>query len=185
VHVHARLPGFRQSLFCHVRRELASLNQEEQGLMQNFPHVYTVRSVTAIEGDVQLLAPGLPPLSTETPAEFDGPGDRWSPETLFVGSVIDCFALTFRGVARASKLPWSAMHCEASGTLDRVDSVTQFTDLDLRVQVEVPAGVDLERARRVVEKAERNCLIANSLKTRMHFDNDVEVASSGPVLATA
>ena len=152
--------------------------------MQNFPHVYSVRSVTSAEGDVQLVAPGLPPLSTETPAEFDGPGDRWSPETLFVGSVIDCFALTFRGVARASKLPWTAMRCEASGTLDRVDSVTQFTDLELHVRVEVPSGVDLERARHIVEKAERNCLIANSLKTTMHFDNDVEVATPGSVLAT-
>jgi organic hydroperoxide reductase OsmC/OhrA len=153
--------------------------------MQNFPHVYTVRSVTPIEGDVQLCATGLSPLSTETPAEFDGPGDRWSPETLLVGAVIDCFALTFRGVARASKLPWTAMHCEASGTLDRVENVSQFTDLDLRVHVEVPPGVELERARRVVEKAERNCLIANSLKATMHFDNEVEVTSPGCLAATA
>ncbi|WP_410959978.1 OsmC family protein, partial [Salmonella sp. SAL4434] len=76
-------------------------------MMQAFPHRYRVKGSGSVTGDVELIAAGLPPLRSESPAEFDGPGDRWSPETLLVGAVADCFLLTFRAIARASKLSWT------------------------------------------------------------------------------
>ena len=45
--------------------------------MHPYPHVYTVQTTGAPEGDVPLSSPGLPVLATAPPAEFDGPGDRW------------------------------------------------------------------------------------------------------------
>jgi organic hydroperoxide reductase OsmC/OhrA len=141
--------------------------------MQPFPHRYTVRAVTPQTGDVALRSDGLHDLPTDTPEAFNGPGNRWSPETLLVGAIVDCFALTFRAVAQASRLTWTSLDCEASGTLDRVSGVTRFTDVDLRVKLDVPHAADLERARKVVEKSERNCLVANSLTAAMHFENEI------------
>jgi peroxiredoxin-like protein len=144
--------------------------------MQEFPHFYTVRAAGAVEGDVELTAERLPGLRSASPAEFGGPGDRWSPETFLVGAVADCFILTFRAVARASQLSWTSLRCDATGTLDRSDRLTQFTDVDLRARLTLPAGSDMDRARRALEKAERGCLISNSLKAKVHLESEIDVA---------
>src|SRR5437762_7452446 len=127
--------------------------------MQEFPHHYAVTAAGATEGDVDLTAAGLPRLRSASPAEFGGPGDRWSPETLLVGAVADCFILTFRAVARASKLSWTSLQCDATGQLDRIDRVTQFTSVDIHAHLSVPAGTDPDQASRALDKAERSCLI--------------------------
>ncbi len=132
--------------------------------MKPFPHLYEVSAEAAEAGRVELSAPGLATLESDGPVEFDGPGDRWSPEMLLVGAAADCFILTFRAIARASKLPWIRLSCGAKGTLDRVERETRFTALELDAELVVPAGSDLDRARRLLEKAERGCLITSSLK---------------------
>ena len=100
---------------------------------------------------------------TAPPAEFDGPGDRWSPETLLVAAVADCFLLSFRGVARANKFDWHSLECSVEGTLDRVEGRTRFTRMAVRATLRVPAGTDEAKARQLVERAEHVCLISNSL----------------------
>jgi organic hydroperoxide reductase OsmC/OhrA len=150
--------------------------------MHAFPHRYTTVASAEVEGDVRLTAARLPALATATPAEFDGPGDRWSPETLLVAAVGDCFVLTFRGIARASKLPWSSVTCEVEGVLERVERVTQFTRFDIRVKLQVPPGTNVDQARRLVEKAEQTCLITNSLRGETRLETQVEV---GPGTAEA
>ena len=123
--------------------------------MQDLPHHYFVSAEGTSAGDVLLDAPRVPVLRSASPAEFGGPGNRWSPETLLLGAVADCFVLTFRAVAQASRLPWSFLRCEGVGTLDRVDRALQFTDVTLQVSLSVPAGVDPYRARRRWTKRSR------------------------------
>jgi hypothetical protein len=48
---------------------------------------------------VALTAKRPTTLQSAAPAEFDGPGNRWSPETLLVGAVPDCFILTLSAEA--------------------------------------------------------------------------------------
>jgi organic hydroperoxide reductase OsmC/OhrA len=144
--------------------------------MHALPHRYRVKGTGRITGDVELTADRLTTLRSASPAEFDGPGDRWSPETLLVGAVADCFILTFRAIANASKLAWLSLDCDVTGTLDRVDRVTQFTHFDLAAHVVVPAGVDAEAARHALEKAERNCLISSSLKAAVVLNATVAVS---------
>jgi organic hydroperoxide reductase OsmC/OhrA len=148
--------------------------------MHAFPHRYEVTARTTATGDVELSAEGLPTLASQAPAQFDGPGDRWSPETLLAGAVGDCVILTFRAVARLSNVPWTSLACTVTGTLDRVDHVTQFTAFAIRARLTVPPGADLERARRALEKAKQNCLISNSLKGECHLTAEIEVASATP-----
>src|SRR5215216_3800175 len=145
--------------------------------MQEFPHHYSVAATGTAQGDVELIADHLTNLTSASPTEFDGPGDRWSPETLLVGAVGDCFILTLRAVARASRLPWTSVRCQVTGTLDRIDRVTQFTKFEIQAHLEVPAGTDAEHARRALEKAERGCLISNSLKGAIHLVSKIEEAA--------
>jgi organic hydroperoxide reductase OsmC/OhrA len=143
--------------------------------MHEFPHHYQVTASAAVAGEIELAAEGLPRLPSASPPQFEGPGDCWSPETLLVGAVADCFVLTFRAVARASNLPWTSLHCNATGTLDRVERVSHFTRFDLVARLIVPEGTNPELARRALEKAERNCLVSNSLRASVHLEAIVEV----------
>ena len=138
--------------------------------MHPFPHQYTVHASAEATGDVPLTATGLPPIASAPPAEFDGPGDRWSPETLLCAAVADCFVLSFRAVARASKLDWTALEARVEGKLDRVDGRTFFTEFVVHAALRVPAGTDQERAKKLLEKSEHACLISNSLVAQRHLD---------------
>jgi len=86
--------------------------------MQEFPHHYTVTAKASTASDVELEADRLAPLSSASPAEFGGPGDRWSPETLLVAAIGDCLILTFRAIARGSGLAWTSFECHVTGRLD-------------------------------------------------------------------
>jgi organic hydroperoxide reductase OsmC/OhrA len=145
--------------------------------MQAFPHHYTVSANGSGTGDVELNADGLPTLRSASPIPFDGPGDRWSPETLLVAAVGDCLILTFRAVARASGLAWTSLECDVTGTLDRIDRTTRFVAFDVRARLHVPRGTDPDRARQVLEKAKRSCLISNSLNGAIHLVPTIDVAA--------
>ena len=134
--------------------------------MQAYPHRYDVHAAADAEGSVLVRSEGLPTLATAPPPQYGGPGDQWSPETLLVAATADCFILTFRAIATASKLPWRRLGCDAEGVLDRRDGVVRFTELHLRARLVVPPGVDAERAKRLLEKAEAACLVTNSLAFR-------------------
>ena len=146
--------------------------------MQALPHRYRVKGAGRTTGDVELTAERLTTIQSASPAEFDGPGDRWSPETLLVGALADCFILTFRAVAKASRLSWISLDCDVTGTLDRPDRVTQFTRFDMTAHLTIPAGEDSDRAGQALEKADRNCLISSSLKASFAVHATVESGRS-------
>jgi|KBSMisStandDraft_5_1062788.scaffolds.fasta_scaffold40103_2 organic hydroperoxide reductase OsmC/OhrA len=143
--------------------------------MQKFPHRYVVIAAGDTLDDIELASDSLPPLRSAPPTEFDGPGDRWSPETLLVGAVAACYVLTFRAVARASRVSWTWLRCEVGGTLKKVDQALQFTDFEVRARLNIPATMDVTQARWALEKAERQCLISNSLKGTKHLTIAIEI----------
>ena len=143
--------------------------------MQAFPHIYRVAGTTANEGAVTLTSAGLPALQSWPPAEFGGPGDAWSPETLLVGAIADCFLLSFRAIARAGGLAWTSIRCNVDATLDRVGGVTRFTHYRLSVDLQVPSGTEAEAAQKALHKAKKTCLISNSLLADCEINAVVQV----------
>ena len=142
------------------------------------PHRYQVTATAAPDGDVMLLGDGLRALRSQAPAAFGGPGDRWSPETLLVGAVADCFALTFRAVARAAGLQWTSLECEADGVLDRAPGGPQFTSFRIRAYLKVTSGSTDAAGRAVLARAKERCLIGHSLKAAVAFEGYVEVVET-------
>jgi organic hydroperoxide reductase OsmC/OhrA len=143
--------------------------------MKPYPHRYQVTAATGPEGEVVLASAGLAPLNSAPPIEFDGPGNRWSPETLLVGAIADCFVLTFRAIARAGKLPWDSLDCEVEGLLERDQGVSRFTGFTVHARLSVPAGTDAAIAQLALHKAEQTCLISNSLTGERKFSANVDV----------
>jgi organic hydroperoxide reductase OsmC/OhrA len=143
--------------------------------MHPFPHRYTVNAAVRPDGDVPLSAEGVRIIESAPPKEFDGPGNQWSPEALLTAAVADCFVLGFRAIASASKYAWLSLESRTEGTLDRIEGKMRFTRFDTHAKLQVPAGADMERAKRLLEKAELTCLVANSLNSERHLT--VEVVS--------
>ena len=145
--------------------------------MQKFPHHYHVHAQGSPTGTVATHSEGLATLEIDAPKQFDGPGDRWSPEDLLIASVANCFILTFRAIAKASKLEWSELACDTKGTLEMVDRKTQFTEMFINVSIKINSHEDEEKALQLLEKAENSCLITNSLTTQTHLDTSISVAA--------
>ena len=143
--------------------------------MQDYPHHYIVSADAPKEGLIDVSSPGLETLPSQSPAQFGGPGDLWSPEAFLVASVADCFILTFRAVARGSRFEWNSLSCEVDGVLDRVDRVTQFTDFYMKVTLHAPAGCNEKKAERLLHKSEQVCLVTNSLKSQCHLHTTIVV----------
>lgn len=141
------------------------------------PHHYEVALAGRSDGYARLSATGLPDLQTAPPADFDGPGDAWSPEHLFLASIETCFLFTLRAVAQASKLEFLEVNVTARGTVDRKDGATRFTQVVLHPRMALPAGVDKDRALRILEKSEKACLISASLAFPVRLEPDVLIGS--------
>lgn len=138
-----------------------------------FPHHYTASANAQPESLVNLNVENLAELKSAPPKEFGGPGNQWSPEDLLMAAVADCFVLSFRAIAAASKFEWTDLTAEVTGTLDKVERAIQFTELTVKANLTLPAGADESRAQRLLEKAEQTCFITNSLKAEPHLEANI------------
>ena len=144
--------------------------------MHSFPHNYKVSAQASSEGDVVLSADSLTDIVSQPPVEFDGPGDRWSPESLLMAAIADCFTLSFREIAAASKMPFTDLSVNVEGELSMVERKMLFTDVQIAANLTVPSDVDASKAERLLTMAEQACLVTNSLNVECHLTSKVSQA---------
>lgn len=117
-------------------------------------------------------------IEVATPPEFPkGMPGIWSPEHLFTAAVNSCLMTTFLAIAENSKLEFVSFQCDAEGKLEQVEGQWRMTEVLLKPTVEVKAEKDVDRANRVLEKSEANCLISNSIKAKVIMKPNVVVAA--------
>ena len=143
--------------------------------MQTLPHQYSVTAKGDSLGALTAYCDNLPDIAVAPPAQFGGDGDKWSPEDLFMAAIANCFVLSFRAIARASKLEWQDIKCESQGTLDRVQGKTYFTQVQTKVQLMIPKTESIEKAEKLLNRADEACLISNSISCEMSLECDVVV----------
>jgi peroxiredoxin-like protein len=113
---------------------------------------------------------GKPDVEVATPPEFKGHEGIWSPEDLFVASANICLMTTFLAVAERAGLAFSVYESTAEGRLELVDGKFQFTAITIRPSITLKSGDDVEQTKELLEKAERNCLISNSMKATVTLE---------------
>jgi organic hydroperoxide reductase OsmC/OhrA len=138
--------------------------------MQGLPHQYTATATSSAESLVTATIPGQPELGIAPPASFGGPGDIHSPEDLQAAAVASCFILSFKAIARASKLEWKDLKVTTAGTLEQVDRQALFTAFKTTAELTLAEGADRAKAERLLEKAEQSCFITNSLKATTELE---------------
>ena len=143
--------------------------------MARQPHVFEI-DLARPDGSATLDAEGRPQIVGGAPPEFGGTPDVWSPEHLLLSSVALCFLTTLDFYAKRAGLSFGGFRCHASGTVDKTPTGLAFTGVRLEAQATVAAG-EAGKARELMDKAERGCLISNSLKCPV--DLVAEVVESG------
>ena len=115
-------------------------------------------------------------ISVATPPQFpNGVAGIWSPEHLFVAAINSCLMTTFLAIAENFKLPYLSFKSKAIGKLEIVDGKFMMSEIVLKPVVEVTDEEDLEKAVKVLHKAEAACLISNSVKSTIIFEPDVQL----------
>ncbi len=134
--------------------------------------VYTYR--TAVRWTEQkkgtITCDGKPEIQVATPPEFKGHEGIWSPEDLFVASVNVCIMSTFLSFADRAGLAFLSYQSEAEGRLELVEGKFQVTVISIRPCITLQPGGDSTKAKELIEKAEANCLISHSIKTRVSLE---------------
>jgi len=132
------------------------------------PHYYETNLEWETGRQGVLSAPGLDEITVATPPEFKGGvAGLWSPEHLFVAAANVCLMTTFLAIAENSKLDYASYKSSGKGKLEKVDGVVSITEIELSPEIIVKEEKDIERASRIIEKAEHHCLISNSMRTKI------------------
>lgn len=111
------------------------------------------------------------------PPEFGGEPGLWTPEHLLLAAVSTCFVATLRAVAEASKLEFDGVECPVEGKIEKLEGGFKFTRITLRPVVTIHREEDRERTGRVLEKAERACLVSRSLECTLMLESTIRVAA--------
>lgn len=106
------------------------------------------------------------------PAEFDGPGDGFSPEDLYVMALQNCFVATFKVFAEKSKLAYGSLKVDAELVVDRDESGRPWMARCL-FKVYLEECLQIENAKRILARVSENCMILNSVNTEKVFEFNV------------
>lgn len=109
------------------------------------------------------------------PPEFGGEPWLWTPEHLLLAAVSTCYVATFRAVAEASKLEIHGLEVRVDGTVEKQEGGFRFTHITLWPTLTILREEDRERAGRLLEKAERVCLVGRSILATMKLEAKILV----------
>ncbi len=127
-------------------------------------YIYRVSaSSTSLRSGIAVAENVQPSIVFSAPPEFQGEAGRWTPEHFLVAAVAGCVLSTFSGMAHFSKFEFLSLEVEAEGVLGKDEGGWRFTQINVRPRLKIAEGKDSERAKRLLEKAEKTCLVARSL----------------------
>lgn len=119
----------------------------------------------------------LPELEFASPPEFGGPGQTWSPEHLLIAAVSACLMITFKALAATSGVTVLEYEDDAVGQLRRGDDRLYRIDrVTLKPALVVADEEQVQRALRLLEKAETICLISRSVSSELRLEPTVVAA---------
>lgn len=120
--------------------------------------------------------PDGPELSLSADPAFRGDGTLLNPEQLVVMAVSSCQLLSFLSVAAQHHVDVVGYVDEARGEMPTENQPMRITTIVLSLVIRVAAGTDVELVKRLVHQAHETCFVAQSLRTEVRVDANVELA---------
>lgn len=127
-------------------------------------HEYRIRANSTAVRSGLVAAQGIQPsIAFSAPPEFKGQAGHWTPEHFFVAAVASCFISTFSGMAFNSNFEFHSLELETEGILAQDQGGWRFQEVVIHPRLTIARPEDKERGNRLLQKAEKNCLVARSL----------------------
>lgn len=120
-----------------------------------------------------LSVAGKSDLEVAIPPEFKGHPGIWSPEDLFVAAVNSCLMATFLSLAQQKKVEFLSYESEAIGILEKFEGQLIFTKVAIKPRVVVARESQREAVLATLMLAEKHCLVANSIKTKVELTPEI------------
>jgi len=115
-------------------------------------------------------------IEVATPPQFPkGMEGIWSPEHLLVAAVNSCLMTTFLSFAENSSLHFENFSSKAVGKLKMVEGKYMISEIILMPIITITDKANEEKTKRILKKLESNCLISNSIKTKIIFKSAVKI----------
>lgn len=134
-----------------------------------------VATRTQVRGGEVSGNPSVPSLTFSAPPEFKGKENVWTPEHFYTAALATCFITTFDAIAEFSKFPFEKLTVSAEGVLEKGEGGFRFTKVFVRPVLTIASDADRERALRLLDKAERACLISKSVSAEIVLQPEVLV----------
>jgi organic hydroperoxide reductase OsmC/OhrA len=167
--IHSPVPSTIGASFSIPPVESAVSLHPETFMPQNFPHHYVAELKSRGDGTATLSAAGRPNLVGGNPPEFDGPPDVWSPEHLLLSSLQLCYHGTISALNARAPIKLSDLKTRAEGQLEKTAAGIVFTKIKLHASATV-GNAEVEKAKELLTKAKKYCIIANQLKTEPELE---------------
>jgi len=117
------------------------------------------------------------------PIEFGGLEGRWTPEELLLAAIAGCYTTTLRALAGTAEFNFTDLQVEASGTIRKAESGYAFSAIVLRPNLKIGSAEERERALDLLRRAEKLCLVARAIGTKLQFEPQLEIAKASVPVA--
>jgi len=151
-------------------------------------HVHTYRSQLSWEGSTAVgyesydrthrvaVPPAEDELTLSSDPAFNGDGRLPNPEGLLLAAASSCQLLMFLAIAARSRVDVRLYEDEAEAVMPEDAIPVRITRITLRPRIVIGPGGDLDRVRRLVERAHQGCFIANTLNSEILIEPVIEHA---------
>jgi len=144
--------------------------EQEYRYNVNASWVLARRGIASADGVPQAVEFSAPP-------EFKGEPELWTPEHFFTAAIATCFVSTFRAIAEYSKFEdMVALEVSVETVLRKEEGGFRFAEVIVKPVLTIACAEDEERALKLMEKAEKACLISRSINATRKLEPQVLVA---------
>ncbi len=119
-------------------------------------------------------------LALSSDPAFLGNPDLLNPEQLLLAAASSCQMLSFLAYAARARIDVVSYVDEADAVMPEDDKPVRITEIVLRPRIVVAGDADEERVRHFIDRAHEACFIANSLKSEITIEPQIELRRSSP-----
>lgn len=126
-----------------------------------------------------------PEMDFSAPPDAQGHTGVLTPEDAFVAAINSCIMMMFLWSCERLKLKLASYQCRAEGTkLIDLDQTESFTQISLYPVIRMEAGDETPskveaRVQRALKSAQKYSLVANSIKSEIIIQPDIEIVPRG------
>ena len=143
-------------------------------------YFYEVDLVWSSASSGTLKSVGLPEIEIVAPPEFPrGKKNKWTPEHMLGGAVSSCLMTTFLSLAENSKLTIHSYKSQCFVKLEKKVEKYEATEILIRPTIKLASEKEVSKAFMIMEKAEKDCPVKNTLKISTEVHPQFEYLNRG------